>query len=557
MSASAPAPLSTPAAAAPAVGAAGRLPARLAWVLLPIVALTLHALRYGHIADDAYISFRYARNLADGLGLVYNAGEAVMGFSNPTWTLLLALGAALGLDPELVAPALGLCANAVLLVLLLRLDPRWSAATLLRVGLPVVCGSFALWTIAGLEGPLFGLALTAGLLAAHRHGPTAPARTFALVGLLPAVAVWTRPEGALFAGALAFGAALAGRSWTERLRTFGWLLLAPTLAWLALTGWTFALYGSFVPNTYFAKAQPMSLALLARGLRYALKFQSTYSFVPAALALAWLALGGWRIAGPGRLAALLLAAFFAFFVGIGGDALVLHRMWAWTLPWWALLGAEALQLATARGLPRPAGWAMVAVALVVVFAPSVAGKHVDYLQIDEKVVESGRQLGDALRTLSAETPSIAASAPIRLAANTIGALGDRSRLPLVDMLGLTDAAIAHSPGKAFATPAHESHNGKLVLDRLPDLIVFGVPYLRSAPVDAAHLAASAQYASDRDLLADPRLASDYHAGNLRVGDGLMPLWVRRAWWRAHPAVHRAFVSGRAKRAPAAGSSDEP
>ena len=29
------------------------------------------------IQDDAYISFRYARNLADGLGLVWNAGEYV------------------------------------------------------------------------------------------------------------------------------------------------------------------------------------------------------------------------------------------------------------------------------------------------------------------------------------------------------------------------------------------------------------------------------------------------------------------------------------------------
>jgi len=231
-----------------------------------------------------------------------------------------------------------------------------------------------------------------------------------------------------------------------------------------------------------------------------------------------------------------------FFVGIGGDALVLHRMWAWTLPWWALVGAEALELAAARGLSARICGLVAAAALALVAAPSVAGKHIDYLRIDEQVVDSGRRLGHTLRALAARE-----SAPIVLAANTIGAVGDRSRLPLIDMLGLTDAAIAHSPGKAFATPAHESHNGKLVLDRAPDLIVFGVPFVRAAPIDAAHLAASAQYASDRDLLADPRLASDYHAGNLRVGDGFVPLWVRRAWWRAHPSLHPAFVSGRAAR----------
>ena len=37
----------------------------------------------GFIADDAFITFRYARNLAAGLGFVYNQGEPVMGTSTP------------------------------------------------------------------------------------------------------------------------------------------------------------------------------------------------------------------------------------------------------------------------------------------------------------------------------------------------------------------------------------------------------------------------------------------------------------------------------------------
>ena len=40
--------------------------------------------------DDAMISMRYARNLAEGHGLVFNAGEYVQGFSNPLMTLLMA-----------------------------------------------------------------------------------------------------------------------------------------------------------------------------------------------------------------------------------------------------------------------------------------------------------------------------------------------------------------------------------------------------------------------------------------------------------------------------------
>src|SRR5688500_13130256 len=34
------------------------------------------------ICDDAYISYRYAHNLLAGLGLVFNAGERVEGYTN-------------------------------------------------------------------------------------------------------------------------------------------------------------------------------------------------------------------------------------------------------------------------------------------------------------------------------------------------------------------------------------------------------------------------------------------------------------------------------------------
>ena len=42
------------------------------------------------LCDDAFISFRYARNLLEGHGLVFNPGEYVEGYSNFLWTLELA-----------------------------------------------------------------------------------------------------------------------------------------------------------------------------------------------------------------------------------------------------------------------------------------------------------------------------------------------------------------------------------------------------------------------------------------------------------------------------------
>lgn len=34
------------------------------------------------VQEDAFISFRYARNLVDGHGLVFNPGERVEGYTN-------------------------------------------------------------------------------------------------------------------------------------------------------------------------------------------------------------------------------------------------------------------------------------------------------------------------------------------------------------------------------------------------------------------------------------------------------------------------------------------
>src|SRR5262245_60209180 len=55
--------------------------------------------RWQFVIDDAFISLRYARNLATGHGLVYNAGERVEGYTNFLWALFLALPHLLHVDP--------------------------------------------------------------------------------------------------------------------------------------------------------------------------------------------------------------------------------------------------------------------------------------------------------------------------------------------------------------------------------------------------------------------------------------------------------------------------
>ena len=66
------------------------------------------ALRF--VQDDAYISWRYAENLARGLGLVWNEGEYVEGYTNFLWTVILAIPHRVGLDVEMFATVARTCA---------------------------------------------------------------------------------------------------------------------------------------------------------------------------------------------------------------------------------------------------------------------------------------------------------------------------------------------------------------------------------------------------------------------------------------------------------------
>ena len=57
------------------------------------------------LCDDAFISFRYTRNLLEGHGLVFNPGEYVEGYTNFLWILeLAAIWGIFGLPPEHAAP---------------------------------------------------------------------------------------------------------------------------------------------------------------------------------------------------------------------------------------------------------------------------------------------------------------------------------------------------------------------------------------------------------------------------------------------------------------------
>lgn len=269
------------------------------------------------LTDDAFISFRYARNLVDGLGPNWNAGERVEGYTNFAWMLLLAAGMRFGLAPEVLANTLGIACGVALLVSLARFAARgrsWrSPLPWLAVGVLVLNRSFAAWCTGGLETMFFTLLVFLGfarLLGDWRH----PTRAALVCSACFALATLTRPEGALFS-ALAFGLlgfeVLRGRRSIRALAS--WLAPLVLIVGTHLL-WRRAYYGDWVPNTFHAKVGGL---WLAQGARYYAYFHATHR-IGYFLPLLVLACFGERRAEARALSVVLLA-YGLYVLAVGGD----------------------------------------------------------------------------------------------------------------------------------------------------------------------------------------------------------------------------------------------
>ena len=215
------------------------------------------------LTDDAFISFRYARNLLEGHGLVFNPGERVEGYSNFLWVLeLAALWGAFGLRPEHAAPWLSVAFTAATLAAML-----WQVARLpslahrglvgwMALGLVCASATFAVWTSGGgLETRQFTFFVVLAVVCLSLYRDSR--RALLVVSWSLAAASLTRPEGPLFAACCLAWYVLQRRADTGRWAP-PWgaaaCLAGPCVLVVALHYlWRYGYYGEWLPNTYYAK----------------------------------------------------------------------------------------------------------------------------------------------------------------------------------------------------------------------------------------------------------------------------------------------------------------
>ena len=135
-------------------------PAPLEWLYLVGGLVLLH--RYFWLMDDAFVYYRYADNLLYlGLGLVYNQGEFVEGYSSPLWMLWTIAGRATGLEYETAVRLAGtvvfLAFGYGLIWLNRRLAPPDAPIVNLPLAFLAVHYSVLCYFTSGLETPLVQL----------------------------------------------------------------------------------------------------------------------------------------------------------------------------------------------------------------------------------------------------------------------------------------------------------------------------------------------------------------------------------------------------------------
>jgi hypothetical protein len=503
--------------------------ARLAFAVL-LMTGALFALRFrDHATDDAYISFRYARNLVEGQGLVYNPGERVEGYTNFLWVMIAAVPLALGFDPLPAARVVGLLAHVAIIACVARAASRLAsrAAPARAVTLLVVLSpSLAVWATAGLETPLFAALMTWGVWLAAEG--VEEGRLPLTAAVLLGAAALTRPEG-VFVGLVVAAATAPARLRPEIARR-RWALFVAALASIVVPYWAWrtAYYGALLPNTFHAKVG-VGGAQALRGLIYAKDFLlecGSWTLVGIACGIALA-----RSRPAARVVSAVVLSYAAYVVGVGGDSMPMYRFFA------PILGLLAILMAAGAGVflgrrpgdgERPPGGggrrAAILAAVVAAWAvlcawPGFLGRSFDFVQQDRREVEAWRQIGAWFKAHAEPGESIAVV--------PAGAIPYGSGLVAIDMLGLTDRAIGRHPvaemGKAPA--GHERSDPAEVLSRRPTYIVLGVYELapQRPPPDAT---LPLYYRAERELASSPEFQARYRPLAGRCPGGYFTFFAR-------------------------------
>jgi arabinofuranosyltransferase len=468
---------------------------------------------YYVLFDDAMISMRYAYNLAHGLGLVWNAGERVEGFTNPLWVGMMALVHLLPLGLNQTGLAIQVLGGSFLtinLVFVRKVVEYFTDdlfAMLAAVGLTAFYAPLNSYGLLGMEVSLLVLILTAVLWMILKNSD----RFSIWIYILLAISTLVRFDMAVPYLVILITLLVVQKEQRRRHIIWGLGLLVFFLGVQTLARFTY--YHAWLPNTYYLKVEgwPISLRIL-RGLYAFVQFAYYSNWVLFLLPLSiFIFRRDWKVALP----ALVLTGQIAYSVFVGGDAWENHGganryiviamplffiLFGWSTVELLKLGANKLNVTRLSQVVWRTVFSILFIFSILNFNALIGDwKSIERWNLTRRpdyVAGSDNNLQIALALENVTKPG--ASVAVVGAGTIPYLLPDRYA---IDILGKTDPYIAHEKVKApmsiadipFMRPGHMKWDYAHTIGKLkPDVIVSiwegtsaeAAPYLKGSYVNA-------------------------------------------------------------------------
>lgn len=436
----------------------------------------MHALLYSsHVVDDAYITYRYADNLAAGQGLSYNPPKQVEGYSNFLLVLILALGAKCGISTPLLSQIIGIFSFLILIVLLFRFEEEQNGTGWLSLMAPAMIAlsvACAYWAVAGLETMPYTLLITSAVYFTSRASLTMGEKL--LLSAILCGIVLMRTDGALFAFIIAVSHGLnihlspkedgqESRNTVSTNKNLAIALISTVIVTAILFhGFRFLWFGTLSSGPSIAKLAG-AINPIREGLRYTALFVTDY--VPVVMVMGIFFSFIYRNKTTLPLVALTCGQFIIA-LAIAGDWMLLYRLYVPILPLLMLETSRMIRyvLSLDRKLKIPVFFLFITI-LVKLVSPTY--KTLQEMSLYDEVNTLAHSIARDLKENYRSKSS--------LLLGDIGIIGYDSGFDIIDMKGLVSPWIC-STYKIVKEGDHlrTTLDTDALLDKVPDLILVAI-----------------------------------------------------------------------------------
>ncbi|MDH3267801.1 MAG: hypothetical protein OEM46_02995 [Ignavibacteria bacterium] len=501
---------------------------------------------YTTILDDAYIFFRYAENIVNGYGFVWNIGEApVEGYTSFLYLSTLIIAKFFSFDLELFAIFFGTITSAFTLYFVyLIYDYLYSSsltsasANIIAVIVLAISPAFTYWCAAGMETSFYSMFLLLTIYYFLKLPNSV--RASLIKGILFGLLCMLRFEAVIFFLIVLYYLVKKDKS-LIKIKIDGSAIMF-VLGFTVIFGtyfiWRWSYFGYFFPNTFYAKTGG-GLQQITGGFLYivkSLRLFYGYGWIPIVFVLLFF-----------RKNMFTEKAIFLFSIGlvslvttilIGGDHFHLGRFVLPVFPLLFIFFPPALdKMLTAQITHLKLKSTFRAVVLFVIVVALLVAKPVYQEAISgfQNLLEGKKDILVVYDESSEEDiidwqhGFIMMGSALKLIANKddyiavvpIGAISYFSDIKVIDMVGIVDPVIAHEQISQNHlekwTPGHTKGDGKYILSRKPKYIQL-TDYLTRRSLEIPHKR-SLQFSSVKELWRTKEFHNDYEFFPIEVIDG--------------------------------------